>query len=262
MEPVSKDRLRCALYNLLYVERDAWRIGEADVPEMEKKLLSQRTLGDIQYVEKEAFDIERGCGDSLYVDGDTAEEERVRRLRDRIVEMWEKWHPGELEDGSAVLLKPQKQRRGQKSPANEAKEASSSEPHFLERWLFCVLISTAAFVSESRASQVILQYFPRRFIRSLEGAPADGALLLEDFFDPYQESLGRHLHLENNSSTPPFMPIEIKCVSAHLRSQPQGQASFTWRADFRRDPIRHRITMIISPADPDHVILYPLQVLL
>ena len=44
---VPREHLRTVLLYLTYLERDAWRVGGVPVPEVEKRLLSQRILNDI-----------------------------------------------------------------------------------------------------------------------------------------------------------------------------------------------------------------------
>lgn len=185
MDAVSKDRLRCILHYLIYLERDAWLVGGAKIPELERQMLLQRVLGDIAYVEKEEFNIRRQEGDNLYIDLDTASMERLRRLCDRVREMWKRWHTAESESDLGDLPKPQKRRRVQRSPGNHSNEMIPiSKLYPLEKWLSYVLRYTAANVAESRVSQIIHEHFPRQWIRALESAGIDGALVLEKFFDP------------------------------------------------------------------------------
>lgn len=173
------------LLYLTYLERDAWRAGNVQVPAVEKRLLSQRILNDIQYVEKEALGIIRKPGDPLYIDANTTAEERLQRLCGRTIAMWVSWYYEGLERD----LEPQLRRRWQQRPAEEPRETPQlPKPHLLLGWLRHVWRFTAAIVAESRICQIILEHYPRRFVRSLENASTDGALLLDDFFDPDQES--------------------------------------------------------------------------
>ena len=246
------------LLYLAYLERDAWRVGDVQVPEVERRLLSQRILNDIQYVEKEAFQIIRKPGDQFYIEADTAAEERLQRLRGRTTAMWESWyHGGQKKDLDRPL-----HRRWQTRPVDQQGKTSRPQgPHPLLEWLRTVLRTAAAFVAESRMCQIILEHYPRRFVRSLENARTDGGLLLDDFFDHDQESLERHSRLESCSEgTPPFLPVEIK----HGVAGPNWSGDPTlWRQAWRLsgshwgEDKRQGILIFTSAIDPDRVVICP-----
>ena len=98
-----------------YIERDAWYI-KAQIPVEERKRLSQRVLDDIVYIEEQSLGLQRGPEDALFIDigVDPPGEERLEKLRRRILAIWEHWYPGEVDESNAVPSDdppPRKRRR-------------------------------------------------------------------------------------------------------------------------------------------------------
>ena len=137
--------------------------------------------------------------------------------------------------------------------------AASSDPGLVQDWLYCVVKWTAANVLESRICQVVLELFPRRFIRSLEGAPVDGALFLEDCFDPTDQSLERHRSLEGGTNAARFIPVEIKSCLPYIDFPP---GSMRWSSTLWREVDLQGIVIIGSPLEPDRVAVCPAPALL
>ena len=256
LEPVPRDRLRSILQVLRYLCRDAWQVDGVQVPEREKQMLLQRVSDDVRYVEREACDIERGAGDKLYVDIDTPDSERLQMLSDRIAAIWKIWYPG-----GAEHAKPPQYRRGKKPRG--APDTSKEVPRqtLWEKFLYASMHSLAGYVAEWRVSQLLLKHFPSRFIRSLESAPVDGALLLDDYFQKGQESLERHQCLRSDVNSPPFLPIEIKLVSAHLKYVHSAHLKFTWDVHLSRHRRGDGIVILASPVDPDHIVVFSVNIL-
>ena len=119
------------------------------------------------------------------------------------------------------------------------------------------------YVAESRVCQIILERFPRQFVRSLEGACFDGALLLDDFFDRDQGSLERHSRLESAPKpAPPFLPIEIKHTVASLSAyEGEDYVWYFFRSQQRKDK-RRGVVIVTSAIDPDRVVICPANALL
>ena len=98
-----------------YIERDAWHI-DAQIPVEERKRLSQRVLDDIVYIEEQSLKLQRGPDDELFIDGsvDPPGEERLEKLRRRILAIWKRWFPEEMDEFNAVPSDnppPRKRRR-------------------------------------------------------------------------------------------------------------------------------------------------------
>ena len=183
-----------------------------------------------------------------------AAEERLRKLCGRTIEMWVKGYGG----GPGAL---QPRRRRQQRPVDEVEETpQKSDPHFLLLWYRTVLRVAAAFVAESRICQILLKHYPRQFIRSLESASVDGALLLDDFFDPAEESFERHNRLDKDPKyTPPFLPIDVKhavaCPIAPNERESRFQAWYYHGGSMKH--IRGGILILTSATDPDRVAIVP-----
>ena len=210
-------------------------------------------------MEKEDFDIHRTPGDQFYIEADTAVEERLQALRGRTIAMWESWYHGGVDRD----LEPQLHRRWQPRPADEPEDfPPPRKRHVLLDWLRQVLRSAAGTVAESRICQILHDLYPRRFVKSLENARTDGALLLDDFFDADQESLERHDRLENGPGpTPPFLPVDIKHTVACPRWKGDPKSwSHRWnyvRVGRWEEDKRQRVLILTSAIDPGRVVVCP-----
>ena len=137
--------------------------------------------------------------------------------------------------------------------------AASSDPGLVQDWLSSVVRFTTANVLESRICQVILELFPRRFIRSLEGASVDGALFLEDCFDPTDQSLERHRSLDGGTTAARFVPVEIKSCLPYIDASP---GNMKWSTLIWKEVKFQGIVIIGSPLEPHRVAVCPAPALL
>ena len=141
-----------------------------------------------------------------------------------------------------------------------ATQPRSSEALVLQRWLLSVNRFAAANLAESRISQFIQELFPRRYIRSLESAPYDGGLFLEDCFGPQDLTLERHRYLANRTQPAEYIPVEIKAFLPFERTYWPGYIE--WGACFKKSADPCGIVILTSPRDSDRVALCPTVALL
>ena len=102
---------------------------------------------------------------------------------------------------------------------------------------------------------MVLQHIQKQYIRSLEGAPADGALLLNRFFDTNQDSLDRHNQFEAEDGQLDFLLVEIKSMLGWLAPEGQGKVSYYWSIECRQPYRTPGIIIITSSSDPHRVVL-------
>ena len=187
---------------------------------------------DVRYFEQQGSDILQEPTDELCTVQDRNTEVWTRKICARIVKLWET-----------------------RSSEGERQQADTLGPDPQET-LTKILSSPARYVAEFRICDALLAGFPEQFIRSLETAKVDGAVLRTPSFTRGQTSLERHTQLQETSEGPLFLPVEVKSISISHPTKDDYYCDFIIKAHSDVDGV----LILVSAMTPERLVICPTNV--